>query len=391
MTPFVLSPNYGTKMASDKNETRAIDSNSLGACAYNQYAQKAWDYEMVSALPDAISCETTWEINGQCDLTMEYPITGHNYDLIKEGAYIVASVGRVASGASPQTAAQPFCIRKITTPLNGIVTIYAVHLVYLLDGIIVKPFHASSVFEAIPLIFSTNAMTYVPLDFSISHDKAGEMRVEKPTLAWDLMGGTDGSFLDVYGGEWRFNWWSVDSVERLGSDTGVTINYGVNLVDFEQDLDMSDCYTGVICYAKKDNQIVYGEIAQAPGNHLQPRILSIDASDRFENMPSVQQLTAEARRYAISNKINEPRLSWDVDFVPMDQIEEYKDVVSEVEKLDIGDTVTVHVDNLGIDIEARVKTIRWDVLLERYNSVTIGNARKSISDTIADLARKVDS
>jgi phage minor structural protein len=264
-----------------------------------------------------------------------------------------------------------------------------VHLVYLLDGTIVKPFRASSIFEAVPLIFSRNAMTYVPLSFSVPRDKAGEMLVEKPSTAWELMGGTEGSFLDVYGGEWQFDWWTLRSVERLGSDNGINIRYGVNLVDFEQDLDLSECYTGVLCYAQKDDQIVYGEIAQAPGNHLRPRILPVDATDRFEHLPSVQQLTAEARRYAISNKVNEPRLSWTVDFVPLDQTEEYKDLLDEVEKLDIGDTVNVHVDKLGIDIEARVKAIRWDVLLERYSSVTIGNAKPGIADTIASIAKQV--
>ena len=393
MIPYVLDSNYGTEMAVDKNGAKATDINGLLSRSFGEPAilvQRA-EYDMIRALPDAISCETTWEINGQCDLTMEYPVSGHNYDLLKEGAYIVAPVCRSATGSWSGAEDQPFRIRKITTPLDGVVTVYAVHLLYLLDGIVVKPFHANSNIEAVDNIFSDSAMTYVPVSVTFPQAKTGEMLVDHPTTAWDLMSGRDGCYLDVYGGEWRFDWWMLSSVDRLGSNTGITINYGVNLVDFEQDLDMSDCYTGVICYAEKDDQIVYGEIAQAPGNHLQPRILSIDASDRFDGLPSVQQLTAEARRYAISNKVNEPRLSWTVDFVPLDQTEEYKNVLDEVEKLDIGDTVNVHVDKLGIDIEARVKTIHWNVLLERYNSVTIGNARRGIADTIVDIARKVDS
>lgn len=392
MIPYVLDSSYGTEMAVDKNGAQATDSNGLYSRTF-EGSTASWqraNYDMTRSLPDAISCETTWEINGQCDLTMEYPVTGYNYDLLKEGAYIVASVCRSATGSWSGAEDQPFRVRRITTPLDGVVTVYAVHLMYLLDGIVVKPFRTNSNIGAVDNIFYDSAMTYVPISVNFPEAKIGEMLVDHPTTAWDLISSRDGCYLDVYGGEWRFDWWWLLSVERLGSDTGATINYGVNLVDFEQDLDLSDCYTGVICYAEKDGQIIYGEIAQATGNHLQPRILSIDASDRFEGLPSVQQLTAEARRYAAANKINEPRLSWTVDFVPMDQTEEYKDILDEVEKLDIGDTVNVHVDKLGIDVEARVKMIHWNVLLERYNSVTIGNARRGIADTIAEIARKVD-
>ena len=77
----------------------------------------------LGVLSDCISCEVTEERNGAFELVMKYPTTGQNYDLIRRERLIKAKPNDTASN-------QVFRIYRITTPINGIVTVYAQHLSY---------------------------------------------------------------------------------------------------------------------------------------------------------------------------------------------------------------------------------------------------------------------
>ena len=62
-----------------------------------------------------------------------------------------------------------------------------------------------------------------------------------------------------------------------------------------------------------------------------------------------------------------------------------------LERLGLCDTVHVQFAKLGVSADARcIKTV-YDVLLERYDSVELGDARSSLANTVADMGKTVQS
>lgn len=334
----------------------------------------------LGVLADTTRWSTTHQLNGQDELRMEYPVGGALFDELSLRAIILAKVEK--------RGLQPYRIYRITKPLNGVVTVYARHLVYDLAGIVVEPFAASGIQAALAGL-TTHAMTTNPFTFSSTRSTAAAFKVTVPGSVWSLMAGQQGSLLDVYGGEYAFDNWTVRLENRIGVDAGVSVRYGVNMTDLEQDANCADCYTGVVAYWQSESTVVYSDVQDASGTYGYTKVLTVDMSQRWDTAPSVAQLNAAATAYITANQIGVPKVAWKVGFVPLAQTEEYKDVAI-LEQVGLGDTVGVHFERLGVDATARVNAIEWDGLLERYISVSLGSVKATLADTIAQQIRELD-
>ena len=87
----------------------------------------------IGALADCVSCVVTEERNGVFECKLQYSVTGALYGEIKRERIVKAKPNETAEP-------QAFRIYRITTPINGIVTIYAQHISYDLAFISVRPF-----------------------------------------------------------------------------------------------------------------------------------------------------------------------------------------------------------------------------------------------------------
>ena len=336
----------------------------------------------LGALSDAISCIVTEERNGLYELEMQYPQSGIHFSEIQNRCIIYAI-------PSPYREAQPFRVYRITRPINGIATIYAQHISYDLAGIPVNPFTAGSAAEALSGMASHTA---VESHFSFWTDKSttANFSVLVPSASRSVLGGVEGSILDVYGGEYLFDKFLVRLYNQRGNDNGVVIRYGKNLTDVEQDANISSVATGVLPYwVGAEGELVQGNIVNVDGTFDFARIMTIDFSSDFENQPTASELETRALQYIKSNKIGVPSVSISVSFVQLEQTEEYKDL-SLLEKCDLCDTVTVQFEALGINAKAEIVRIITDVLLERYQSVEVGDIRSNIAYTIADQQQKIE-
>ena len=336
----------------------------------------------LGALSDAISCIVTEERNGLYELEMQYPQSGIHFSEIQNRCIIYAI-------PSPYREAQPFRVYRITRPINGIATIYAQHISYDLAGIPVNPFTAGSAAEALSGMASHTA---VESHFSFWTDKSttANFSVLVPSASRSVLGGVEGSILDVYGGEYLFDKFLVRLYNQRGNDNGVVIRYGKNLTDVEQDANISSVATGVLPYwVGAEGELVQGNIVNVDGTFDFVRIMTIDFSSDFENQPTASELETRAMQYIKSNKIGVPSVSISVSFVQLEQTEEYKDLAL-LEKCDLCDTVTVQFEALGINAKAEIVRIITDVLLERYESVEVGDIRANIAYTIADQQQKIE-
>lgn len=330
-------------------------------------------------LVDAISCTVTEERNGEYELKMTYPVSGQHFSDIEMSGIICAE-------PAMNKAAQPFRIYKITRPINGRVQICAQHISYQLSHIPVFPFSAQGLANALNG-FITNAAQSCPFTFSADFTSTASYAMATPSSIRSMLGGTRGSIIDVYGGEWEFNGYTCTLHSARGENRGVTLRYGKNITDINQETNIQNTYTGIVCYWKstESDTSVNGTLVQAStaANFPYPRSIVMDVSDKFDNQPTVAQLNAYAQSYIDANDIGIPAVSIKVDFVDLSRTMEYAEIAP-LENVYLCDTVTVEFSKLGISTQAKVVSTTYDVLAERYTEIEIGSKRASLATTIED-------
>lgn len=337
----------------------------------------------LGVLTDAISCTVTEERNGAFELTMQYPDTGVHFDEITDRCIIYAI-------PSPYRAPQPFRIYRITRPMDGIIMVYAQHITYDLSGVPLNPFTAINAPDALSKL-SLNAAVDSPFTFWTDKSTVASFAVSTPSSTRSVLGGSSGSILDVYGGEYEWDGFTVRLYGHRGYDNGVVISYSKNLTNIEQDRNISNVATGIYPYwTNAEGALVTCDpkIVNAPGTYDFTRVVPVDFSNDFETQPTPAQLRARAEKYAEDNKIGIPKTSITASFVQLEQFPEYEDLAL-LEKCDLCDTVTIRYPQLGVEAKAEIVKIETDVLLERYNSVEIGDVRTNIADTIVGQQQEI--
>ena len=332
----------------------------------------------IGALPDAISPHVVEERNGEYTFDMQYPIDGINFEHIGMRSIITAK-------PNPYKAPQPFRVVRISKPINGIVTIYARHIRYDLEGVPVSPFTANNITDALSAIES-HMMVDNPFHFYTDKTTNVRMNSTVPRSALSLMGGQEGSLLDIYGGEYDYDVFNVDLLNHRGQETNVVIRYGVNLVDLEQEENCSNVYTGALAFWKSydTDQVVTGDI-QSAGTFDFTKIKVIDKSDDYEDAPTVAQLNVAAVNYINTNNIGVPRISINLKFQQAEELE------INGNQLNLCDYVTVSFEKLGVSARAKIIRTDYDVMNERYISLDIGDSRTTMADTIIGISTKAES
>lgn len=337
----------------------------------------------LGGLTDAISCTVTEERNGAFELMMQYPDTGVHFGEITDRCIIYAI-------PSPYRAPQPFRIYRITRPMDGIIMVYAQHITYDLSGVPLNPFTAINAPDALSKL-SLNAAVDSPFTFWTDKATVASFVVSTPSSTRSVLGGSSGSILDVYGGEYEWDGFTVRLYGHRGYDNGVVISYGKNLTDIEQDRNISNVATGIYPYwTNAEGALVTCDpkIINAPGTYDFTRVVPVDFSNDFETQPTPAQLQARAEKYVEDNKIGIPKTSITASFVQLEQFPEYEDLAL-LEKCDLCDTVTIRYPQLGVEAKAEIVKIETDVLLERYRSVEIGDVRTNIADTIVGQQQEI--
>ena len=341
-------------------------------------------------LSDAISCKVTEERNGVFELEMTYPITGVHYDDIQENRIIYA---RTEDGGN----AQAFIIYRITRPINGIITIDAQHISYLLNGIPVMPFNGSSLADTMSKIAS-NAVITCPFTFYTDISRSVAFTFSTVRSIRSLLGGEDGSILEVYGGyDYKFDNFQVRLLANRGSDNGVSLRYGKNLTELKNITNMTNVYTGIVPYWQSEQKTVYltnPVVLSGHENEYPYKIIkTVDFSTDFEDEPTQAQLLAKAQSYLSQNEGWKLKNNITVSFVNLAETEDYKDIAP-LERVKLCDTVNVRYSRLGVNIKTRVIKTVYNVLLERYDSIELGESTtdltKALNETLIEQANLPD-
>ncbi len=346
----------------------------------------------IGALADTISCEVTEERNSTYECKMKYPITGNYYGEIRKERLIKVK-------PSDAGGEQAFRIYRITKPLNGIVTIYAQHLSYDLVNIATPAWTTSAVTPqfAIEHTFQ-NALTPHNFTFQTDYTEAKDFTVSKPKSLRSVLGGSEGSLVSLWGGEFEWDNFKVIHHQGRGKTTGVVIEYGKNLTKMEHDTDITSVYTDLLPYAvmsdTEGNETVITLAEQimpiTETTLISRKTLIRDFTDSFEMDEEIteEKLRAKAEKYIENNPLGVETPSLTISFEPLWKQPEYAAVL---ERVSLCDRVTVKHTDLGVEATAKVTKTVYDALAEKYVSITLGSVRSTLVDSVTDTQNAVES
>jgi phage minor structural protein len=331
------------------------------------------------------SCTVVEERNGQYELACTVPVDSPHFADIRINM-ILAVVP--SDGATVQA----FRIYQINEPLNGLVTIAARHISYDLSYNTVMPFTASTCAAAL-VGLNTYAVETQPFSFWTDKSVTASFKVSTPQPIRACLGGQQGSVLDVYGGVYEWDNWTVKLWNQRGSDNGVTLRYGKNITDLSQEQNLESVVTGIVPFWASEDTIVTLPEKSVDSTYASQypykRTVPVDFSSDWDDAPTEAQLRARAQAYITANNIGVPKVSIKVSFVALWQTEEYKDIAP-LERVHLCDTVHIVFERYGIDASAEVVRTEWDCLTERYLSIELGEARSNLASTLVKIEDYTD-
>lgn len=347
----------------------------------------------VGFLSDCTRCVVTEERNGVYECEFSYPMDGRHYSEIEPDMIIKAKPNEMSD---PQL----FRIYRTSKPINGIVNFYCQHISYDLNVNVVDPFTLSGATALTALqgilshcYYQHSFTAQSTLSFSETHD----LKVDKPKPARMCLGGSEGSVLDLFGGEYEFDNFNVKLHAARGQDTGVTILYGKNLTDITSDVNISSAYTAVYPYAvdeERDGLYTLTEKVIEAGNTNfgEPRVLSLDLTEKF-NLPDEEitetKLRNLANAYITNNHISDVKQNIEISFVQLWQTPEYKDIAL-LQRVGLCDTVTVRYAKLGVSVKAKVIKTVYNSLTEKYEKVELGKAKSNFGMTLKQSVEQIE-
>ncbi|MGM0251437.1 phage tail spike protein [Enterococcus sp. AZ129] len=348
-----------------------------------------WNSLGLGPLTEAINPLVTREKNGIYDLTFQYPVNGKLFNELKVGRWVTANAGPTLVARK-----QKFEIAQITKPKNGIVTVYCEHYRYkLLRSILTMGMKHENIPAQTALNYLKERMQPKG-DFSFYSDVSTKSSIDftdpsKFKNAQEALGGVAGSILDSFGGEYLFDNNQVKLLAEAGKKTNIVIAYGKNLIDITQEESIENTFTSVYGWAKKgtgdDEEILtLPEIyidSDYVNNYTERRIQMVDFSDKEPK--DITALRSMVKSYIKSNKVGIPKVSIKASYV--DLASSVMDTqLQNLEEIDLCDWVTITFNQLKINTTAQIVKTVWNVSLDRYESIELGESRTDFAKVMEE-------
>lgn len=377
-------------------------------------------------LTDAVECIVTETLNEEFELSIRYPVNGIHFSEIQDRSIIYVK-------PSPSRNPEPFRVYKHSRRIGETIEFYARHISYDLAGYVVSPFTATLPSAAIvsmknneytgstsPFTYYTDLYdafdslsTYAVGDFVIYDSKiwkcktaiivpaawnsdhwievTNEMKVEAPTAARALLGDGENTLLGCFGGQLKYEGFVVKLLQNRGADRGISLRYGINLFDLEQEKDLSEMYTGVLPYYANSSEGTVVLVDESNpvvslGSFGYTRVMPLDLSSQFSEAPSGSDLLEMCNKYIALNKLDEPKVSITVKQPDLNSFEG-----GSAQQIEIADTVRVYYSKYGISATSNVVSTKYDVLNDKYTEIEIGEVKKTIAITIAKQENQINT
>ena len=219
-----------------------------------------------------------------------------------------------------------------------------------------------------------------------------------------LLGDDENSFLNRWGGEFYCENFDVYINDKIGSDNGVRVEFGYNLNEIEEDVNIEEVVTRIIPVGY-NGIMLEGNTpwVDSPliNKYTQPKMRVIEfsdikvkeSSDDEEGFDTIEEARAELIKQCnllFDNGIDKPVINYKIDMINLANTTAYKDFEMLVE-VNKGDTVTCYIKHLDIDVKARVIDYERDLITGDYNYIELGNEVSNFFNEQVDIQNKVDN
>lgn len=342
---------------------------------------------ILGSLTDCTRLYVTEERNGIYEAEFDIPVNSSMHNKIKIGHFIYAKPDDLSEN-------QKFRIyKRIYNPIDKTTVFYCEHIRYKLAGIPVAP----DTYSGTPASILSEMLTSVKssAEFTVWSDISAvkDVNMEIPSTVGAMLAGQEGSILDVFGGEYKFDNYTVKLYQNRGQEKKTEIRYRKNLTGFTCTEDTTSTYTHVYPYYRNEDG-VYVELdskiitlANASGLPFE-NCYMLDLSAEFDTPPTKVQLQAKANTFINANDLDTVSRHYKVSFIPLWQTAEYKNLAV-LERCGLCDTVSIVHDNETVKAKI-IKTV-YDALNERYVSMELGNAVSSFAQTVQQSVRQVEN
>ena len=336
-------------------------------------------------LRDVIEATVTEERNGIYELDFTYPMDGQNFSQIQIGR--IVAVEHDDSGDI-----QPFDIVSYSRPIDGTVSFHCVHISYRQSYITVNGTNINSLsdaFTALGTASPSNPFTYWTDKTSAGYVGAFD---GVPKTVRSVLGGVEGSILDAYGGEYEWDRFLVRLWSARGQYRDFAIRYGVNMTEYQDETDSSECYSSVIPYWSDGTTTVVGDkqtLSTLPPSG-RDACVPLDVSEKFEEQPTKAQVNAMGLSMLNSGQPYLPTQNITVSFVRLQDSAEYSQF-SSLLRCGLCDTIKVIFPDYQSSGTFKIVKTVWNVLEERYDEMELGDLSTSLSDALGISDAQKDS
>lgn len=375
----------------------------------------------IGVLSDCVSCTIKEVLNGEYTLEMVYPLGGLHSEEIERGKLIYAR--RNNKGDK-----QLFRISSIKIDLIGRnMEIYAPHISYDLENYPIPAPAPGTKYESaygwleylqnFGFYGVTQPFTFTGDITASDTDYAERMERQNRTVRGLLLTDND-AIIDTYKPtiEFEFDNFEVKFLKARGSDSGLEVRYGKNLLTLESNEESGPVYYGNIPYytytVDDVPKFIYASAHKDTGyddtDPLKRALTTIDFTEdvndelglQLDGEPTTTQRTQILtklitlsnewnRRNMIKRLVNERIGYASITFTYLDMENtglyywngpKPKDVHA-----DLGDYITLYFGDLVANRE--IVEVVYDVLKERFESLTVGEVRANLAKTIRQIAK----
>ncbi|HAT4273759.1 TPA: peptidoglycan DD-metalloendopeptidase family protein [Clostridium perfringens] len=207
-----------------------------------------------------------------------------------------------------------------------------------------------------------------------------------------INGDKENSFRNRWGGEMLYDNFDIYVNTRIGKDNGIRIKYKRNMEDVSLTVDRDSIITKG-CPVAYDGKMLPEKYICSQLINKYPIVCEgfIDVSDLklkdpenqddegFDTEEELYNAMRERMVYLYNNGLDKPKVSGSVKLANLANTIDYKDFEN-LERVGIGDTVTIDHEEIGIDIKTRCIVIEWDLVTEEIINTEFGDVEVNYFD-----------
>ncbi|AXO96192.1 phage tail spike protein [Bacillus anthracis] len=345
--------------------------------------EKKFENNGLGIITDVEEISVVEELNGQFELEMTVPIQTCNRLNIEKRMFIFVDANETDQG-------QPFRIYEYDKADDYTMFIRAKHITFDTEKQFIESYKNDRVktVEALNEILTRSEPKKPWIAWS-DIDTETKVNLERQQTS-DCIQGVRGSMLDSFGGEIKRDMYRFEFHKQRGRDNGVLIAFQKNMTGIDVKVDIDPVATRIFPYAQGENE---GDIIKLPERFIDSPYINnyediLIRVVEIQDVKTVEQLRNKAKSFFANNKIDIPKMSAKISFVPLQKVAGYEKYAV-LERVALGDTVHCsHPDFPEVTVAKVIRT-DYDPISEMYHSIEIGDAKFSLTGSQKGLEDKI--